>query len=312
MSRDAVDFFSGARGWDVAAERLGWTTYGVENWGPARRTAELNGFRHLPCEDVCKVTAAPGEWDLMIASPSCKKFSPAGDGSGRRALNIICRAIQEVGNGMAYDLSEVDPDARLVMEPLRIALEGMPRVIAWEQAKSVLPIWQECRPVLMAYGYSVAVDVLDAANYGVPQNRERAVLIARRDGITARMPERTHGPYPRLTSWVSQGEALGWPDGTYVVSNYGQGGDPRNRGRRTAAQPAFAVTGRADRNKVHFPDAGITGHETWVRNLTPGEAAKLQTFPDDYVWHGTKSEVGQQIGNAVPPRLAHAILAGLQ
>jgi DNA (cytosine-5)-methyltransferase 1 len=305
MTRDALDLFSGARGWDVAAEPLGWTTYGVENWEPARRTAELNGFRHTMSSDVRYVHTAPGQFDLHLVSPVCTTFSPAGTGGGRRAMVDVLAAVRGVAEGKPIGLFDLDPETALVLEPLRIALEGLPRVIAWEQSDRVLPIWRECRLPLMAAGYSTAVDVLDAADYGVPQNRKRAVLVARRDGATATLPVRTHGPYPRLTSWLPQGEALGWPDGTYVVSNYGQGGDPRNRGRRTAAQPAFAVTGRADRNKVHFPD----GH---VRNLTPGEAARLQTFPDGYGFWGTKTEQVQQIGNAVPPRLAHAILAGLR
>lgn len=301
---DALDLFSGARGWDVAAEPLGWTTYGVEKWEPARLTAVAAGFAHLPSMDVRHVRTSPGQFDLHLASPVCTTFSPAGTGAGRRAMEDVLAAVRGVAEGKPIGFFDLDPVTALVLEPLRIALEGMPRVIAWEQSDRVLPIWRECRLPLMAAGYSAAVDVLDAADYGVPQNRRRAVLVARRDGVTATLPGITHGPYPRLTSWLSQGEALGWPDGTYVVSNYGQGGDPRNRGRRTAAQPAFAVTGRADRNKVHFPDGA-------VRNLTSVEAATLQTFPDDYPFRGTKAEIGQQIGNAVPPRLARAILTEL-
>lgn len=302
MSRDALDLFSGARGWDVAAEPLGWTTYGVEKWEPARLTAAAAGFAHLPSMDVRHVRTAPGQFDLHLASPVCTTFSPAGTGTGRRAMADVLGAVRGVAEGKPIDLFDLDPPTALVLEPLRIALEGLPRVIAWEQSDRVLPIWQECRLPLMAAGYSTAVDVLDAADYGVPQNRKRAVLVARRDGVTAVMPGITHGSIWK--PFVTQGEALNWPDGTYVVSNYGQGGDPRNRGQRTAAQPAFAVTGRADRNKVHFPDGTI-------RNLALTEAARLQTFPDDYPFRGTKSERGQQIGNAVPPRLAHAVLAGL-
>jgi len=302
-SRDALDLFSGARGWDVAAEPLGWTTYGVESWEPARLTAARAGFAHLPSMDVRHVVAWPGDYDLLLASPVCTTFSPAGNGAGRRTMAAVLAGVRAVADGAEPTSLDLDPLTALVLEPLRIALEGLPRVIAWEQSDRVLSVWRECRLPLMAAGYSVAVDVLDAADYGVPQNRKRAVLVARRDGIAAVLPGITYGS--DWKPYVTQGEALGWPDGTYVVSNYGTGGNPRNRGRRTAAQPAFAVTGRADRNKVHFPD----GH---VRNLTLSEAARLQTFPDDYVWHGTKSEVGQQIGNAVPPRLAHAILAGLR
>lgn len=308
MTRDALDLFSGARGWDVAAEKLGWTTYGVEHWEPARRTAEAAAFRHHPLADVREVNGKvwPGRpFDLHLASPSCKPFSPAGTGDGRRSMAVVLAGVRAVAEGARPTMLGLDPETALVLEPLRIALEGMPRVIAWEQSDRVLPVWQECAVVLIFAGYSVAVDVLDAVNYGVPANRKRAVLIARRDGITATMPKRTHGPFPHLLPYVTMADALGWPEATQLVSNYGTGGDPKKRGVRWGYQPSFAITGRADRNKV-FMDPDKPG-----RNMTRAEAATLQTFPDGYPFQGTATDIGQQIGNAVPPVLAHAILKDL-
>jgi DNA (cytosine-5)-methyltransferase 1 len=346
---DALDTFSGARGWDIAAEPLGWTTYGVENWEPARATAELNGFRHMTVADVTELHTVPGQFDLHLASPSCKKFSMAGDGSGRRALSDILHAIYLLGQQDPYwrsTLAEVDPDAALVVEPLRLALEGKPRAIAWEQAASVLPIWAACASVLRNHGYSVVVEVLNAEQYGVPQTRRRAVLMARRDKQVF-LPEITHSRYWSRTperldygvqKWVSIADALGWdaPDG-YVVSNYGTGGDPRNRGTRELSAPAAAVTSKADRNKIVLRNGNqakacvrqidspsgtmffgarsnwmaFEDGEGWVRKILPEEAAALQTFPANYTFAGGKSKVMEQIGNAVPPRLAHAILKGL-
>ena len=84
-----------------------------------------------------------------------------------------------------------------------------------------------------------------------------------------------------------------------VISNYGTGGDPRNRGRRTSAEPAFTVTGKISRLRLVDPD----GRE--LDRLTPSEAGVLQGFPADWPWSG--GDIPQQIGNACPPPLAAAL-----
>lgn len=96
------------------------------------------------------------------------------------------------------------------------------------------------------------------------------------------------------------GDALRRDTSFTVVSNYGSGGDPRNRGRRTSDEPAATVTGKITRNRIHLPDG------QWSR-FTHNEAGALQTFPHDFPWSG--GDIGQQIGNAIPPRLAVHIIA---
>lgn len=143
--------------------------------------------------------------------------------------------------------------------------------------------------------------------------------------------------------WVSIGEALGWEPGEPVAvrSNYGTGGDPAARGVRTADQPAAAVTSKINRNRwvamVKCQGAGMVArHGTrpprepdqpsftilsakgggsiryrWSdgERLTIAEAAALQTFPADYPWQGKSTAQYQQVGDAVPPLLARAIVA---
>lgn len=298
-----LDTFAGGGGWEVAARELGWTDIDrVENWGPANATAAAAGFGEPVALDVRDYHTAPGRHDLQTHSPSCKRFSPAGNGAGRRQLDVILLGVRSIGNGYPIHRAHgIDPDAALTLEPLRLILEGMPRAVACEQAASVLPIWEAYADVMRTRRYSVWTGVVDAADFGVPQNRKRAVLLARNDLADKHMigPLGTYVGLP-----MTLGETLGWTNGTHMVSNYGTGGDPKNRGVRYADQPSFAITGRADRNKVHFPDGS-------VRNLTLEEAAKLQTFPDGYPFQGTKSERGQQVGNAVPPMLARALLREL-
>ncbi|MFF0106884.1 DNA cytosine methyltransferase [Streptomyces hirsutus] len=120
-------------------------------------------------------------------------------------------------------------------------------------------------------------------------------------------------------SWVSMGEALEKakevanrlkldpdlafphrPDFT-VISNYGTGGDPKMRGRRDHDTPAATITGKVSRNRVVRKDNG-----EYLDRFTFAEAGVLQTFPVAYPWRG--NDVPQQIGNAVPPRLALHVL----
>lgn len=302
--REALDLFSGARGWSLGAAPLGWCTHGVENWAPARATAEAAGFLHAG-DDVRTFHAERGQYDLVIGSPSCKKFSMAGDGTGRSQRDLIIESVLLMGATSIADMPFLDyaygieDDAALTLEPLRIILECEPRAVALEQAPSVLPIWEAYADVLRARGYAVWVGKVDAADFGVPQNRVRAVLLARNDDIRIPRPRPTHEGNHVGMSW-----ALDWPASTYVRSNYGTGGDPRKRGIRYARQPSMTITGRADRNKVVFS----WGEE---RNLTHAEAAVLQTFPADHPWQGNRTEVGTQIGNAVPPVMANALLSTL-
>jgi len=85
-----------------------------------------------------------------------------------------------------------------------------------------------------------------------------------------------------------------------VISNYGSGGNPRNRGQRTSDEPSSTVTGKVTRNRLQFACGG-------GGRFSLQEAGILQTFPHDFPWSGC--DIGQQIGNAIPPRLAVHVLA---
>ncbi|MCX4698659.1 DNA cytosine methyltransferase [Streptomyces sp. NBC_01373] len=96
------------------------------------------------------------------------------------------------------------------------------------------------------------------------------------------------------------GEVLIRPEPFHLISNYGTGGDPKSRGRRTSDEPAFTVTGKFTRSKVTAVDG------TELKRLSWAEAGQLQSFPADYPWAGRNQ--AQQIGNATPPLLATHIL----
>ncbi|MEU1020703.1 DNA cytosine methyltransferase [Streptomyces sp. NPDC005904] len=253
----------------------------------------------------------------------------------------------------------MDPRTALVLEPLRWLLKAIEtegrdpyKVIVLEQVPAVLPLWDVYARLLRSgegrlrgVKYEAEFWELKTEQYGVPQTRTRAVLVARRPGEGAIAPlSPTHLPFqlhrakrgaaqhdmlptdpgsgPK-DAWVSMGRALdaaskveGSPVDVsrfrengemkfFVVSNYGSGGDPKNRGRRHSYEPAFTVTGKISRNKVYksLEDYEAGKHD----RFTIPESGVLQTFPHNFPWSG--KDQAQQVGNAVPPRLGMHVLS---
>ncbi|MEU5693038.1 DNA cytosine methyltransferase [Actinosynnema sp. NPDC020468] len=312
-----VDLFAGPGGLDVAARWLGVEVDGVE-WDAdacaTRRAAGLgtwqNDVRDLGPADFPRAT-------VLAGGPPCQTYTVAGGGAGRRALDQVLRFVKRMaaGDDVGPSLAGLDDERTgLVLQPLRWALEaielGRPyEAIVLEQVPAVLPVWHAVGEALEGAGYRTVSGILHTEEFGVPQTRRRAILIARRTG-TPTLPTPTHSRYRKgalpiaadpLRPWETMASALRRTDPFVVISNYGSGGDPKARGRRTSAEPSATVTGKISRNRLTTPE----GRE--LPRFTLSEAGALQTFPHDYPWSG--HQVSQQIGNAIPPRLAAHVLA---
>jgi DNA (cytosine-5)-methyltransferase 1 len=312
-----IDLFAGVGGLDLAARSLGIPAVGIEWDQDVCATRRATGLATVEGDVRAFSPTDFPHANVLVGGPPCQTFSVAGQGLGRRALEGVQRFVRLMANreDISAFLSErEDPRTSLVLEPLRWALAavdaGRPyESVVLEQVATTLPVWEAVGKVLLAEGYSVVYGVLNAEEFGVPQTRRRAVLIARRRGVAV-LPQPTHRRYRKdvsgsaddlaLPQWVSMGEVLKRDRPFALVSNYGSIGDLTARGRRTSDQPAPTVTGKVSRNRV------VTEEGIDLGRLTVAEAGCLQGFPSSHPWAG--KGIFQQIANAMPPRLAEHVL----
>lgn len=352
-----LDLFAGPGGWDVGARALGLDPLGIEYDDAACATREAAGLRTLQA-DVAELE--PGEFgpvERLIASPPCQARSSAGKRLGVHDVEItydVMRALVDGRDTRAERLADcADERSMLMVEPLRWALVLRPRLLAFEQVPPVLADWQFVAELLRVEGYGVWTGILEAERYGVPQTRERAILLADRGG-QPHPPAPTHQRYVpgeparhdvtlagEVRPWVSMAEALGWNGRVDDQGGEGSAIKLRANAQANAAvrgegEPAPTITGGNDSGDRRWlrerpattvagdPRIARPGHHgsaderdpagrsmTDAVRVTVAEASVLQGFPPDYPWQGSRTAQFQQIGDAVPPPLAEAILAAL-
>ncbi|MGW7630537.1 DNA cytosine methyltransferase [Streptomyces griseoincarnatus] len=341
-----VDLFAGPRGWSEGLRMLGLSDIGLEWDWSACKTAHAAGHPVIQC-DVAQYPTAPfaGRIRGLIASPPCQAWSRAGKRGGLADQPLVHQAVHDLAHGRdsrAELLAQCkDERSLLAAEPMRWLYDLRPEWVCMEEVPDVLPLWKQYADVLRGWGYSVWTGTLDAADYGVPQRRERAVLLASRiRPVTA--PPATHGDrhghdlFGGYTHpWVRMSDALDLPHDTRVITR----GDRKTPGGNAfpVDQPSWSVTGRARSWVLHTnrdqradgsrqtidpytrPAPALTAkaggqwklrHDSgYERLLTVAEGALLQSFRPDYPFFGTKTKAFEQVGNAVPPLLAAHVVA---
>lgn len=273
----AMDYFCGAGGWSLALRSFpGWDEVGFDIDKSVLSTRKANGFRTV-LADV--TTLQPETCDLFIASPPCQPFSQANWKAG------------------------VDKEKMaLTYKTVEHALFS-PRVVM-EQVKRALPELEEIAKVLKSEDYSVWTGILNAEQYGTPQARQRAVLIASSLKEVGQ-PTPTHSKFhrwnptrldPGVKKWVSMAEGLWFRDDLPQWAH---------------ERPSTTIVGSFKPQVIAAPGYRTTVSRQNAPNsviVSPMEAGLLQDFPLHFQWVGSNTTKFRQIGNAIPVNLAKAIL----
>lgn len=315
----------------------------------AAETYNANFGNHCTIGDIVDILANVHikipEADVVIGGPPCQGFSLLNKGRAYDPRKHLWKPFLEIvrrSNASVF------------------VMENVPQLLGAPEFKAILKESEEL-------GFKLASGKLCAADYGVPQTRLRAFLIACRFANPGKYfpPKKTHydpnnGFAPMLLNmeyidspqpWVDVKGAIGDlppPEGTDIRSessplnlHFGRNPTPVSQARYRAIpeegmnrfdlqrkvpeltpecwinktsggtdlfgrlwwkKPAFTI-----RTEFFKPEKGRYLHPEQHRPITHREAARLQSFPDDFVFRGTKVEIAKQIGNAVPPLLAARI-----
>lgn len=326
-----VSLFSGCGGMDVGFEQAGYNLVWANDFDKdAQAVFSLNlgpidgrDIRQVPVDEI-------PDCDILTAGFPCQPFSNAGNRRG------------------VYDAR-----GELYLECLRIIGSKKPKVVLFENVKGLLSSKHQSgkrlinviKEDLEQLGYSVNYRVVNASDYGVPQNRERMILIAFRNdlGKTFLFPE----PYPDKSNLTLRHVIMDipadvpnqvyWPyspQAQQMIEQIPEGGSWKSIPYEKLS-PRFQRI-RDDMKRYHAPNfyrrfgldeingtitasaqpenCGIT-HPIENRRYTIREAARIQTFPDDFVFinGSTKDIVAMYkvIGNAVPCKLANVMATAI-
>lgn len=299
---EIVDLFAGPGGWDEGLRMLGIeSVIGVE-WDISACITARTAGHHREQADVSELDplsfmedyAVRGRFEGLIASPPCTSFSMAGKGHGRRQLDMILSDVPFVALGLDSRGKYDDPTTALVLEPMRWIERIRPQWVALEQVPSVLPVWEMMAVGLESMGYSTATGILNAEQYGVPQTRRRAVLMASRDREVS-LPKPTHSRYyPRdperldsgVKKWVSMFDTLGRgfierPSPTVSSGGTATGGAEIFANRKLRDQLGSALDLQAAIRMGNQPNAGIRPVTAPAPAMAFGHnAAAMMVYPD--------------------------------
>jgi DNA (cytosine-5)-methyltransferase 1 len=337
----AADLFAGAGGFSKAAWNAGihvkvavekdkhaCATYRHNFIDENKRTELIDkNIQEIELTDISKHFGTDG-CDLVLGGPPCQGFS----------VHRICDAgVDDPRNLLIHRYFEVVEH----LQPSVFLMENVPGIL-WQRHAEYLELFYS---MAEAAGYLVHDPVvLDARDFGVPQRRKRVFIL----GVDADLPEMenwpplsTHGnaaavkKNDKLKPWISCANAFaGAPTGDEndvhmrhtqeLIDAFAKtpqnGGSRRDSGRLLDCHKEHDghkdVYGRIDKRKPAptmttaciNPSKGRFVHPTQNHGITARQAARLQTFPDDFKFFGGLMAAGVQIGNAVPVTLGEALL----
>lgn len=295
-----VSLFSGAGGLDLGFNMAGHEVIWANDlYGDAVKTYRRNIGDHIVCKDIATIKSddIPNA-DIVVGGFPCQGFS-------------VANTKRHTG----------DKRNKLYLQLLRVIRDKKPKFFVAENVKGIMSlgkgkVFEKILKDMRSLGYNVQAKLFNVADYGVPQKRERVIMVGVRSDIPFKyeFPEPTHDKDGKngMAKWVGIGQALDVlpnPDEPNDIPNHTYSKYKLNFngyiGHRPLDpnKPAPTVTARGD-------DKGgvvILPHPNGLRRMSGRELATVQGFPLDFEFMGPLSSVYRQIGNAVPPPFAMAI-----
>lgn len=308
-----IDLFSGAGGLSCGLTMAGFTPVAsVEIMPEAVETYEYN-FIKQKCFDE-KVHTRD------IRQPEVKQ--ELYDSVGDRHIHLIVGGFPCQGFSMAGNRVVTDPRNSLYLEMLEIVKHIQPDYVVMENVEGLRTMLDgkvEAK-IIEDYkeaGYDINVTVLNSADYGVPQIRHRVIFIGNRHGLTNFHPK----PFMSPENYVTLGEGIkrfmSIPENKQINHIFTKHSEKMIQQMRDLPEGQSLYGNYSDAWKkspwnkpsctVKENHGGVNIHPKLPRVLTPRELAALQSFPDDFIFQGSKKWQLVQIGNAVPCGLGKAI-----
>jgi DNA (cytosine-5)-methyltransferase 1 len=345
LALKAISLYSGVGGLDFGFEAAGFETAVALDLDPvACRSLRLNRRWPVLQGDISDISSADilgraglgfGEADVLIGGPPCQPFSKSGYWATGDAKRLE------------------DPRAGTLGQYLRVVRDTLPKTFLLEnvlglayagKSEGLEFVRRGVAEIKAATGvrYALSVKAMNAAEYGVPQVRERVLIVGDRRGRNFDFPSPTHAPpapaassglQPYRTTWDALGDLeQDNPDPALTMSgkwaellpSIPEGGNYLWHTPRGGGAPIFGWRTRywnfllklaKDQPSwtIQAQPGPATGPFHWKnRKLSAAELGRLQTFPDGLRYDASRSEVQRMIGNAVPSALAEAIAVAIR
>lgn len=329
------DFFSGCGGTSQGFRQAGFdVVFGLDFDEDASKSFKLNfpeakfindDIRTIQCDAISHLVKSENNdaYTLFSGCAPCQPYSR--QNSNKKKDDPRLDLLSEFSRFVSYYL----PDF--------VFVENVPGLQKFNKNEGT---FKHFLNILQENGYSVDFKIIPAGWFGVPQTRERLVLLASKN-YKVELPSQTHGtknnPYSTVREWIGQlppieagtkhptlpdhesaklselnierikatpegGGRESWPLNLVLKCHQNHKGHTDVYGRLSWDKPASGLTTRC----ISYSN-GRFGHPLQNRALSLREAACLQTFPMDYLFTGSLQSRARQIGNAVPPKMSEAI-----